>query len=124
MSNKQENPPPQGGMPSKRPPAAVFIWLLVLVMIVTLFIYKFTPSLANSKDLSQSEFESWLSKGWIKTAVILPETEDVLQIEGVYDKTELAAPVDNKKAEGDKKVYYIGYRQGGIYVSARSASRK
>ena len=112
MSNKQENPPPQGGMPSKRPPAAVFIWLLVLVMIVTLFIYKFTPSLANSKDLSQSEFESWLSKGWIKTAVILPETEDVLQIEGVYDKTELAAPVDNKKAEGDKKVTVPAKKRG------------
>ena len=102
MSKKQENLPPQGGMPSKRPPAAVFIWLLVLVMIVTLFVYKFTPSLANSKDLSQTEFENWLNNGWIKTAVILPETEDVLKIEGVYDKTEETAPAENKKADSGK----------------------
>ncbi|MBQ9770616.1 MAG: ATP-dependent zinc metalloprotease FtsH [Lentisphaeria bacterium] len=62
-------------------------------MIVTLFIYKFTPSLGETKDLSQSEFEWFLRNGWIKTAVILPETEDVLQIEGTYERTALVAPV-------------------------------
>ena len=86
---KQKNTPPKnnsnpGGMPSRRPPAAVFIWLLVLISIVTLFIYKFTPSLADSRELTQTEFESWLKKGWIQTAVILPESEDVLLVEGEY----------------------------------------
>ena len=92
MSDNRNNMP-NGNVPSKRPPAAVFIWLLVIVMIVTLFIYKFTPSLGETKDLSQSEFEWFLRNGWIKTAVILPETEDVLQIEGTYERTALVAPV-------------------------------
>ena len=95
--------PLRNGTPSKRPPAAVFIWLLVLVMIVTLFIYKFTPSLANTKDLSQTEFEEWLSKGWIKTAVVLPETEDVLQIEGTFDKTVPETAKKDDKKEPEKK---------------------
>ena len=88
----------QPGMPSKRPPAAVFIWLLVLVMIITLFIYKFTPSLANTQDLSQSEFELWLKQGWIKTAVILPGTDNVLDIEGEYEKKPAAAPEKTQTA--------------------------
>ena len=88
----------QPGMPSKRPPAAVFIWLLVLVMIITLFIYKFTPSLANTQDLSQSEFELWLKQGWIKTAVILPGTDNVLEIEGEYEKKPAAAPEKTQTA--------------------------
>ena len=87
MENKKNTPPekrnlpPPGGMPSKRPPASIFIWLLVLVMIVTLFIYKFTPS-ANTKDLSQSEFEEYLKKGWILTAKVLPETDIQLMLAG------------------------------------------
>ena len=99
QGNKNNLPP---GMPSKRPPAAVFIWLLVLVMLVTLFIYKFTPSLANSAELTQTEFESWLSMGWIKTAVILPESDDVLQIEGEYEK-KASVPVEKKEVVSAEK---------------------
>ena len=100
QDNNRETPP---GMPSKRPPAAVFIWLLVLILIVTLFIYKFTPSLGNRADLTQSEFESWLKSGWIKTAVIVPESDDVLQIEGTYEKSPAAAPAPAVKGNGEKK---------------------
>ncbi|MBE6404551.1 MAG: ATP-dependent zinc metalloprotease FtsH [Lentisphaerae bacterium] len=86
------------GTPSKRPPAAVFIWLLVLVMIVTLFIYKFTPSLSDTKELSQTDFERYLRNGWITTATVLPETEDVLQIEGTYERKN-AEPVKKEEAK-------------------------
>ena len=109
MSNDNKAPqqgknPLNGNAPSKRPPAAVFIWLLVLVMIVTLFIYKFTPSLGETKDLSQSEFEKYLNSGWIKTAVVLPETEDVLQIEGTYEKTApKQEPAAAQAEKSDKK---------------------
>ena len=104
MSNDKK--PLNGNVPSKKPPVAVFIWLLVLVMIVTLFIYKFTPSLGETKDLSQSEFERYLRNGWIKTAVVLPETEDVLQIEGSYEKKapeQAPAPAAAPAEKTDKK---------------------
>ena len=90
---------PPNGAPSKRPPAAVFIWLLVLVLIVTLFIYKFTPSLGETRDLSQTEFENFLRNGWITTATVLPETEDVLQIEGTYEKKSIVKQ-DGKQKSG------------------------
>ena len=107
-------------MPSRRPPAAVFIWLLVLVMIVTLFIYKFTPSLANTRDLSQTEFESWLGKGWIKTAVVLPETENVLQIEGTYEKKELLSETVKKAADGKKEAVVEAKKPGVTDLSGET----
>lgn len=76
------------GLPSRRPPVSILIWLLVIMMMVTLFVYKYTPSVGNRIEWSQTEFEQNLKAGNVVTAVITPESDDVMNIKGEYKRRE------------------------------------
>ena len=98
---KNSSPPPpqnRSGQPSRRPPLSIFIWLLILMMIVTLFVYKYNPAVGAREEWSQTKFEKKLTAGDIKTAVITPESENVLYIEGEYRK-------NLRQANSDVKIY-------------------
>ena len=117
--DQKKNPPPpvqnRPGMPSRRPPLSIFIWLLILMMIVTLFVYKYNPAVGARVEWSQTTFEKKLSAGDIKTAVITPESENVLYIEGEYrknlrqtnsDVTDLTTQIAQKDSRQPAKSYY------------------
>ena len=75
MSNEPgKNPSPMNrpGLPSRRPPVFILIWLLVIMMMVTLFVYKYTPSVGNRIEWSQTEFEQNLKAGNVVTVVNTP----------------------------------------------------
>ena len=88
MSNDPGNttPPPANrpGQPSRRPPVSVFVWLLLIILMVTLFVYKYNPSTGDRVDWNQTQFEQNLGVGNVVTAVITPESEEVLQIRCEY----------------------------------------
>ncbi len=84
---------------SKRPPIHVLIWLLVFIFIISLAVLRFSPATSSTKDWNQSQFETALAEGRIKTAVIMPETDSVLYIEGEYSPAVVKIP---EKAIGGK----------------------
>lgn len=112
MSNDPGNntPPPANrpGQPSRRPPVSVFVWLLLIILMVTLFVYKYNPSTGDRVDWNQTQFEQNLGVGNVVTAVITPESEEVLQIRGEY-KPAPAAPNTTDltvSAANGSKLYY------------------
>ena len=98
------------GLPSRRPPVSILIWLLVIMMMVTLFVYKYTPSVGNRIEWSQTEFEQNLKAGNVVTAVITPESDDVMNIKGEYKRREsFSAPNETNltlTAKPGGKLYY------------------
>ena len=54
----------------KGPPAALFIWLLILITFVGIIIFKFNPSLMGVQEWNQTKFEAALNSGYIATADI------------------------------------------------------
>ncbi len=71
----------------RRPPLAIFIWLMIFATVAVLLIVKFNPGLAKD-EWSQSTFEKELAAGNIETATITPESDKVMSIEGKYKKVE------------------------------------
>ena len=108
----EKNPSPMNrpGLPSRRPPVSILIWLLVIMMMVTLFVYKYTPSVGNRIEWSQTEFEQNLKAGNVVTAVITPESDDVMNIKGEYKRREsFSAPNETNltlTAKPGGKLYY------------------
>lgn len=115
---KKNSPPPaqnRPGLPSRRPPVSIFIWLIIIMMIVTLFVYKYNPAVGAREEWSQTTFEKKLTAGDIKTAVITPESENVMYIEGEYKKparpansevTDLTRKLAQKDSKQPVKFYY------------------
>lgn len=116
MSNEPEKhtPPPmnRSGLPSRRPPMSVFIWLLVIMMMVTLFVYKYNPSVGNRIEWNQTEFEQNLAAGNVVSAVITPDSDDVMDIKGEFK----ASPVSPSETD---LTLPAGKTGGKLYYSAR-----
>ena len=102
--NKPEIP---GAGKSKGPKTAIFIWLLVLLSLSAIFLFRANPSLLGSEEWNQSKFESFLAKGNILTARLMPESDNVFYIEGEYRipavKTEKETTVDVRKKDAKKR---------------------
>lgn len=89
MNNEPENKQSQSGLPSRRPPIALFAWLLIFLVGLSLAL--FSPSFSTSREnWDQTEFEKQLDEGNILSAKIMPESDTILLIEGEFrrDKKE------------------------------------
>ncbi len=69
---------------SRRPPAALFLWLLVFLVGASLFIFNSSPFGRKSAEWSANEFRKNLYSGMVSTAVVTPESDKILSIEGEY----------------------------------------
>ena len=115
--NKNSKKSPPGSRPPlpKRTPASIFIWLLLIIMVVTLFIYRYNPSNSTRKEWNQTEFERNLTAGNIVTAVIMPESDNILSIEGEFKRpsapnkdrvTDLSAKLAKNEASEPSRFFY------------------
>ena len=93
MDEEQKNTPKD--LVSKKPPVALFIWLIVFVTIITFLILRFNPA-AKSENWEQSRFESELANGRILTVKITPETDRIMYVEGKYRKGLISESVPQK----------------------------
>jgi len=82
----------------RRPPLAIFIWLMIFATVAVLFVVKLNPSAKD--DWSQSTFEKELAAGNIVTATITPESDKVMSIEGEYKKIEKPGVADLSASPG------------------------
>ena len=105
-----DNKEPAPGGKGKGPSPALFIWLIVFVGLVGLFIMRSSSVLSSPKEWTQSEFIRHLDAGEILTASLMPESDSVYFIEGIYQniksnaKTEPAGvSKDLRQAQSDRK---------------------
>ena len=115
--NKNSRKSPPGSRPPlpKRTPASIFIWLLLIIMVITLFIYRYNPSNSTRKEWNQTEFERNLAAGNIVTAVIMPESDNILSIEGEFKRpsppnkdrvTDLSAKLAKNETSEPSRFFY------------------
>ncbi len=67
----------------QRSSKAAFVWLIIAIVIGILLVYKFQGN-AISRNLSQNEFEQYLSNGRIVSAMVSSETDRILYIKGKF----------------------------------------
>ncbi|MBO4491603.1 MAG: hypothetical protein J5944_09615 [Lentisphaeria bacterium] len=91
MSSNNEN---RGGRQGRRPPFALFIWLLIFLTGASLFIFQYDPAMSGREELTPAEFERNLTEGTILSADVMPESDKILYIEGKFEPK--AAPEDGK----------------------------
>jgi len=92
---KPQKPSLKEAMPSKRPPAALFIWLIIFIFIASLVALRVNPS-SEVEEWAQSRFEKQIVSGNVISAKITPETERILYIEGKFKK-KLPIPVSSSE---------------------------
>ena len=68
----------------KRPPFALFAWLLVFIAGLFIFIFRYDHSSSRQQEWTPYEFEQNLTKGNIVSAEIMPESDKILFIEGKF----------------------------------------
>ena len=68
----------------KRPPFALFAWLLVFIAGLFIFIFRDDHSSSRQQEWTPYEFEQNLTKGNIVSAEIMPESDKILFIEGKF----------------------------------------
>ena len=91
MSDKKD---PAPGNPKNKPSAAVFIWLIVFIGLISLFVMRSSSMLSSPREWTQSEFVSHLQAGEIVSANLIPESDNVYFIEGIYQPAVKSAPKD------------------------------
>ena len=91
MSDKKD---PASGNPKNKPSAAVFIWLIVFIGLISLFVMRSSSMLSSPREWTQSEFVSHLQAGEIVSANLIPESDNVYFIEGSYQPAVKSAPKD------------------------------
>lgn len=89
MENETKNTQDNGA--PKRPPLAMFVWLLVFLAIAVLFIMRFNPT-EKYEEWTQTRFEKELADGSVRIAKISPEADRVMYIEGEYNKIPIKTP--------------------------------
>ena len=98
MSNNKE---PSPGNPKNRPSPAVFIWLIVFIGLIGLFIMRSSSMLSSPREWTQSEFISHLKGGEIISANLIPESDNVYFIEGLYQPVQKVASGDSGSVAKD-----------------------
>ena len=103
----------------KGPPAALFIWLLILITFVGIIIFKFNPSLMGVQEWNQTKFEAALNSGYIATADITPESDSIYYIVGkLKPDYKPAAQSDAKNLSKEKN----GAKAPDVYSTRVTAS--
>ena len=105
MSSNPEN---KGGRQGRRPPFALFVWLLVFLTGASLFIFQYDPSMSGREELTPADFERNLSEGTILSAEVMPESDKILYIEGKFEPKAVAAgegKVTDLSATGEARRY-------------------
>ena len=69
----------------RRPPRAAIVWLVIMLLIGSLFLFKGFGS-GQKADISQSQFEMMLRADLIETAVLVSEGDRVFTVEGFLRK--------------------------------------
>ena len=98
MSDKKD---PASGNPKNKPSAAVFIWLIVFIGLISLFVMRSSSMLSSPREWTQSEFVSHLQAGEIVSANLIPESDNVYFIEGIYQPAVKTAPKDSGSVSKD-----------------------
>ena len=93
----------------RRPPRAAIVWLVIMLLIGSLFLFKGFGS-GQKADISQSQFELMLRSDLIETAVLVSEGDRVFTVEGFIKK-----PGSGK---GTKSPIPERYRTRVIYSNA------
>ena len=70
---------------SRRPPRAAIVWLVIMLLIGSLFLFKGFGG-GQKADISQSQFEMMLRADLIETAVLVSEGDRVFTVEGLLKK--------------------------------------
>ena len=76
---ENSRPEPREG---NRSPKAALVWLVIMLVIGSLFLFKGFGT-SQSRDITQSQFESMLKEKLISTAVLVSEGDNVFTVEGV-----------------------------------------
>ncbi|MBR4884970.1 MAG: ATP-dependent metallopeptidase FtsH/Yme1/Tma family protein, partial [Lentisphaeria bacterium] len=90
---------------SRRSPKAAIVWLIIMLIIGTLFLFKGFGS-SDTRELTQSQFESLIKSDRIATAVLVSEGDKVFTVSGLLKKDPAAAAAqgkDQKKAAKEKR---------------------
>ena len=86
---------------NKRSPQAAVVWLIIMLIIGTLFLFKGFGS-SRSRDLTQSQFEAMLKSKMVATAVLVSEGDNVFTVSGTLK----SAPATDKKAKKKENRYH------------------
>ena len=89
------NEPSRNGMKPKGPSPALLIWLVVFAGLIGLFVMRSSSVLNTPKEWTQSEFQAHLAAGEIVTANLVPESDNVYFIEGIYQNKKIQDPQDS-----------------------------
>ena len=89
-----DNKEPVSGNPKNKPSPALFIWLVVFIGLISLFIMRSSSMMSSPREWTQSEFISHLKAGEIVSANLMPESDQVYFIEGVYLPVKQTLPKD------------------------------
>lgn len=76
-----EQPNPAPG--TKKPPFAFFVWLIIIIVVATLFIFRFSDG-ASVKQWDQAEFERNVAKKIVLSSELTPQGEDIYDVEGKF----------------------------------------
>ncbi len=76
-----EQVPPKKGQHAPKRPRAALVWLGVLIFLGVLFILK-GSSATETREITQTDFETRLSEKLIKTATLTQESDRVFTVEG------------------------------------------
>ena len=91
--NKMEQQSPGSRQVRKEPnrsPKAALVWLIIMLVIGGLFLFKGFGS-SQTRDITQSQFETLLKSNLISTAVLVSEGDKVFTVEGVLKSAPDAA---------------------------------
>ena len=84
--NKNEEKPPMQNRPASREPGrspkAAIVWLVIMLIIGALFLFKGFSS-SDTRNITQSQFESMLKAKEIATAVLVSEGDKVFTVEAL-----------------------------------------
>ena len=111
---EEKSPGPNRPAPREsnaRSPKAAIVWLVIMLIIGSLFFFKGFGA-SDTKNISQSQFESMLKDRQIATAVLVSEGDKVFTIEGVL-KSDPAAAQPKKKNAREKR-----YRTRVVYTES------
>ena len=111
---EEKSPGPNRPAPREnnaRSPKAAIVWLVIMLIIGSLFFFKGFGA-SDTKNISQSQFESMLKDRQIATAVLVSEGDKVFTVEGVL-KSDPAAAQTKKKNAREKR-----YRTRVVYTES------
>ena len=80
----KNNEPVRNNQKPKGPSPALLIWLIVFAGLIGLFVMRSSSVLNTPREWTQSDFIKHLNAGEIVTANLIPESDNVYFIEGVY----------------------------------------